>query len=884
MKNKFNHLLNGLLFLLLFSTNNLRVAASNNDSIQAMLQLPQATLRIKGLNALSLRFTDRAQLADAEAAANKALDLAKTERLRTCIADALDVLGNVATARKDYTAAMEFFIQSLDIRDQTSDRVGSAIAKSHIGRVFLLQDDEKSAFKNFQAALQVLEAAKNESALAEVHKNLGDLYLKQKIYGKATEAYEQAMNGWSNAQELTKAAEMAHFLGNITKETGSNDAALTYFQASINLHRAANDEAAMGDDQLSIAQIHAARGDDDLALEQLAAALSTFRNLNAPFGEAKTLTALGQLAMKKGQSGEAIKHFEQVARLLARVKPQIGVPELYQTLAKVYQTMGNAKQALTYFQAYNVAKDSVFNFEKNNALLDLTTKYESEFALKEKTRQLAGAELSRQHQRNYLWLLVGLLLASVAAGVSVFRSYKVKQQDNEKLLTLNTQIKEQHNILLEQSEEIKVQNELIRLRNEDIVRQKEEIDERNTELNIKNVDLDILNQQLVEEMAEREQSQNIAFSKDHFLANMTYKLRSPLNEILGFTHWLQQQHPREDQREQIQHLQFSANKVVVLLNDILDYSHIEAGKLQLENKDFTLADVMTDVQKEARTNEIVTITYHADEQLPNTLNGDSVRLTQILTYVLRHLSTKMNVGNLHTTLQSDSQNSEQLFLSIKIQATGARNADTLLSQICEIQHDENDKISTELHIAQRLIALQNGQLSFLKNEKVATLQILLPYRILAQADEAANESRVVNMPERVKLSSKHILLVEDNKINQLLVANVLRKHGATVVCAENGLLALDALAGQSFDLVLMDIQMPLMDGYRATAEIRKMNDPVKKAVPIVAMTASLYLNETEKAQLFGMTDYIGKPFAPEELLDKVIDVLNQPSPPVKSAA
>ena len=124
------------------------------------------------------------------------------------------------------------------------------------------------------------------------------------------------------------------------------------------------------------------------------------------------------------------------------------------------------------------------------------------------------------------------------------------------------------------------------------------------------------------------------------------------------------------------------------------------------------------------------------------------------------------------------------------------------------------------------------------------------------------------------LEGNRILLVEDNKINQLVVAKLLRKLNIDVVTADDGLEALEAINKMYFDLVLMDIQMPKMDGYRATAEIRKNTDPRKRDVPIIALTASAFLTEKEKAKLFGMNDHVGKPFGQEDLLEKISDCLD----------
>ena len=133
------------------------------------------------------------------------------------------------------------------------------------------------------------------------------------------------------------------------------------------------------------------------------------------------------------------------------------------------------------------------------------------------------------------------------------------------------------------------------------------------------------------------------------------------------------------------------------------------------------------------------------------------------------------------------------------------------------------------------------------------------------------------------MKNTRILVVEDNKINQLVVAKLLMNIGADVETVDNGQKAVDIVGKEHFDLILMDIQMPIMDGYKATAEIRNMKDPQKANIPIIALTASAFLSETEKAKLFGMNDHVGKPFGPDDLLEKIyacMDLL-QPKSPTK---
>jgi CheY-like chemotaxis protein len=176
-----------------------------------------------------------------------------------------------------------------------------------------------------------------------------------------------------------------------------------------------------------------------------------------------------------------------------------------------------------------------------------------------------------------------------------------------------------------------------------------------------------------------------------------------------------------------------------------------------------------------------------------------------------------------------------------------------------------------LAITKRLVELQHGRLEIENIFGEATrFTVLMPFK---KAFSVQNNVIQLDLTDYSQLQGAKVLVVEDNKINQLVVAKILARNGMEVLTADNGFLALEMVESNNFDLILMDIQMPEMDGYRTTAEIRNHPSSIKQNVPIIALTSSAFLTEKEKAVLFGMNDHVGKPFSPEELLEKIISCL-----------
>jgi CheY-like chemotaxis protein len=253
--------------------------------------------------------------------------------------------------------------------------------------------------------------------------------------------------------------------------------------------------------------------------------------------------------------------------------------------------------------------------------------------------------------------------------------------------------------------------------------------------------------------------------------------------------------------------------------------------------------------------------------------GDSARLNQILTNLLTNAFQHTDDGMVNSSVTVQEQTQKEVLLKIVVEDNDDNpdrvNLDDAFKpwkkNVADFEGYDGKYLS--LVITKRLIELQNGKLVVENKPGYGTAFIAyLPFKLSLQPAQKKEERAASSFGY---LSGSRILVVEDNKINQLVVAKMLRKLGIEVTTADNGLEALKIYNEEEFDLVLMDIQMPEMDGYRTTAEIRRHFDPAKREVPIIALTASAFLTEKEKARLFGMNDHVGKPFSPEELLEKI---------------
>ena len=480
--------------------------------------------------------------------------------------------------------------------------------------------------------------------------------------------------------------------------------------------------------------------------------------------------------------------------------------------------------------------------------LDLYAKYESERKAKDIAHETELTQLKKDHQNQVVRLWYALIGMIGIFFISMFSSYRSRQR---------------YRLLIDkQNEELKILEE--------------DISYKNVELEAKNISLDLLNKKLLGEITERENIENSSFARDRFLATMSHEMRTPLNTITGLSYTLLKENPREDQVALLQTLQFSANNLVVFINDVLTFSNIEAGKLNLEGREFSAQQTLTDIQKKftlLAEEKGLTFRNSIDPNIPKQLYGDDIRLGQILTNLLTNTIKLTREGTVELRVEVQERRAWDLILKITIKGKdnhldGQTFADLLKPlKVDDANFEGYDSQAFSLSIAKRLIELQNGKIEVeTASGENTQFTVLLPFK---QILPKKNTNRQVAHFSQNDLEGHHILVVEDNKINQLIVSKMLKRAGAEVSLAQHGLEAIEKLTATDFDLILMDIQMPQMDGYRTTSEIRRHHNEHKRKVPIIALTASAFLTEKEKAVLFGMNDHVGKPFSPDELMEKI---------------
>ncbi|MBA0884864.1 PAS domain-containing hybrid sensor histidine kinase/response regulator [Flavobacterium undicola] len=384
-----------------------------------------------------------------------------------------------------------------------------------------------------------------------------------------------------------------------------------------------------------------------------------------------------------------------------------------------------------------------------------------------------------------------------------------------------------------------------------------------------------------EELIRAEQS---AIAKANFLSTMSHEIRTPMNAVLGFTTILLQ-NAREDQIEHLKLIKYSGDNLLVLINDILDFSKIEAGKIDFEKVDFNIKELIYNIQGallEKARNKGILLKVRLDDKLPEMVMGDSVRLGQILTNLASNAVKFTETGKviISASVVSQSKESNSMNIVFEVNDTGIGIPKDKQEFIFESFTQASSETSRKyggtglgLAISKRLIELQGSSIqldselgkgssfSFHLNMGISATYLVTPTYV------EANESNQLIVQKTLK--GLRILIVDDNKINVLLVKQFFKLWNIESDKAENGLIAVEKVKQKDYDLVLMDLQMPVMDGYDATRAIRKLKGNKYQALPIIALTASAVGDVKADVLKSGMNDYISKPFNPETLFNKI---------------
>lgn len=378
---------------------------------------------------------------------------------------------------------------------------------------------------------------------------------------------------------------------------------------------------------------------------------------------------------------------------------------------------------------------------------------------------------------------------------------------------------------------------------------------------------------------EKAKAENATRAKSMFLASMSHEIRTPLNGIIGMIEILKNIESKEKFEEYLEIIEISADNLLNIINDILDFSKIESNQIELEDIPFSFRTEVNNViilLGLKASSKGLTFSAEIDENVPDGLIGDPVRLKQIIINLANNAIKFTDKGFVKIKARLEKMENETAILYCSVTDSGIgiskEGKEKLFKEFSQSEKSTTRKYGGSglgLAISKKLTELMDGKIG-VESAKGKGSEFWFEFKMRVNkniSEKPVKKTKAAQLPSQ----SYNILLVDDNAINRKVAMFTLQRLGHTVESAENGLEAVQKFLAGNFDVILMDIQMPIMDGYEATAEIRRLQDeqPLLSQARIIAMTANAEKGEMEKCIMLGMDDYISKPFRSEDLEKKL---------------
>lgn len=726
----------------------------------------------------------------------------------------------------DVISAQEY-LYKIAIKKGLSNIAAKAMVEKAIAHEAL--GDYEQALDGYNMAMHIFEDIDDNKGVLFQFINVGLIHQYQKKYELAESLFNKAVALSQKIKFETGRIIAYNNLGISYQERGDYRTALDYFSRVLAFDLKEGDSINIGNSYNNIGIVYLGLKNYQRAQTFLQLSLRIKLAHADSQGYANTCNNMGETLMAMNNE-EALLWLNKATRIATSHGYKTILLESYHILQAFYAQQKSYKEALEFNVKYHTLKDSLKLDNLNLSLDKWHKQYELERMAKKAVQQ--DAELIQQRNTEKVFVIVMLFLAVLAVFV---------------IITLQ-RTKKLNKALSEQQLKIVEQNNILQSNNEELIYAKQKAEEA-------------------------------TIAKSQFLSTVSHEIRTPLNAIIGLANLLNQNNPRDDQKTNLEVLRTSSNSLLAILNDVLDLSKLEAGKMQVDFVDFDLRSMVQylfELFTPRAKEKGLLLTLDIDKEIPLKLTGDPLHINQVLSNIISNAIKFTDKGSVQIAIVLIQKTNSMCSISFSVSDTGIGIAPEKQQSIFEnfTQADNNTTrnfggTGLGLSISKKLLSMLNSNLELKSSiDAGSVFSFKLDFAIF-HSQISTQKTIVNNQQVSSVLVGKQILVAEDNHINVFVIKQFLSKWNMQLTVAENGKQATELALANHYDIVLMDLNMPIMDGYEAA----KIIIAEKPDTIILAITANQDTEVEKLVSMSGMRGVISKPFQPEQLMNRLQDAL-----------